>query len=351
MTMQPRTLARFATTGIAVVALLVSSAVAMATTRGSTTPGALHVESSATIPHANASDPLVTAEASNGVVAVAVPRNTMTDDIEIAAGAHQPKVFAIVPSGTAAMAFSKTDLFVAGRHAMSSFSRATGAVIRTWEVRVAKTEGAALGYGDGRLWALGSNGHGRHVFEIKPGSAGQTVVGSGHNVASIAAGPRGVYFVRSGGHRLVRVAADGTHVTAPTHETVNEELSGPAAVQATAVDGGTLLVVHDAGQGFDAVLVRYNAKSLKHLSSAPTDDTHADAVPTTAGDLVLIAHEDSFGCSNASAKACVARISTKTAKVSSKVRLPRGVALSGLVGPDPAVVIGRHGHAHLIRLT
>jgi hypothetical protein len=310
--------------------------------------------SSATIPHSNAHAQLVTAEASNGVVAVAVPRNSATDDVEVAAGAHQPKVFVIVPSGTVAMAFSSTDLFVAGRHAISSFNRSTGGFIRTWKVHVESSEGAAgaaLGYSDGRLWAIGSSGHGRRVMEINPGSAGLTSVGSGNNVVSIATGPRGVYFVRSGGHMLVRVAADGTHVIAPTHEKVNEELAGPAAVQAIALDGGTLLAVHDFGQGFDAALVRYNAKSLKHLSSAPTDVTHADAVPTTAGDLVLIANDEAPGCSNASAKACVARLSTKTAKVSSKVRLPSGAALSGLVGPDPAVVIGRHGHAHLVRLT
>jgi hypothetical protein len=351
-------IARLAVVGIGVAALLGGGASAQATTRAPAHLGALHVASSARIPHANGTHRLVTAEASNGDVAIAVPRTATTDEIEVAKGGHKPKLFATVPHGTVAMAFSNTELFVAGRHAMSSFKRSTGAFLTTWQIRVSKDQaegaaGSAMVYGDGVIWAVGTGESlGRQVFEIKPNSAGNLIsAGSGKNVFSIAAGPRGVFFVESGGHTLVRVTAAGTGTLAKTHEKVSEMLSGPAAMQAIAVDGATLLVAHDYGQGLDAGIVRYNTKTLKHLSVAGTDIAHANLVPTVDGDLALIDTDDTVGCAHGSTEPCVERVAPATAKVTAAVEPAHGNALSAIVGPVPTVVIGAHGHAELIRLS
>jgi hypothetical protein len=249
------------------------------------------------------------------------------------------------------MAFDHSDLFIAGSRAISCVDRATGAVVRSWQVRTAAPAELAdtvLTYGDGRLWALGTRAHGRKVFEINPGAAAVRPVGTGHNVFSIASGPRGVYFVRSGGHVLIRVSAGDVRTIAPTHETVSETESGPAAVQPVVVDGKDLIVAHDYGQGFDAGIVRYDARTLAHLTVAGTNVALTDVVPTGDGDLVVLTGPGLGGCSDG--KPCVARISTTTAKTSDKLRLGAGRILSTLLGPQPAVVVARGHHADLLRL-
>jgi hypothetical protein len=224
-------------------------------------------------------------------------------------------------------------------------------VVRTWQVSTetrTTNAGATMTYGDGRLWLLGSHGHGRKVLEIDPSAAAITSVGSGHNVASIAAGPHGVYFVRSGGHTLVRVSASGHRMTAPTHEQVSESLSGPAAVHAVVVDGHDLIVAHDAGQGFDSAIVRYNAASLAHLGDVGTNVAITAVVPTAEGTLVLLSGPDLGGCSTNDP--CVAKVSTTTATTSHDLHLHAGPALSVLLGPQAAVVVARGHHADLYRI-
>lgn len=313
----------------------------------------LHVASDQLVPHAKGTANIVAGEAPDGAVFLAVRLSASTDAIEVATGSHAPKVVTDVPGGTVAIAASHSLFFVAGRTALSGFRRSSGAVTRTWSVRVPKSFGLAGGpmvYGDGRLWAVRLTSKGREVVEINPSSATITTVGSGHNVENLAVGPRGVYFVQSGGHTLVRVAANGTHVTAPTHETVNEHLSGPAAVQPIAVSGKTLLVAHDFGQGEDAELIRYNAASLAKLSEVSTNLFHTDIVPTVDGNLLLF-NGTVGGCSTPAHPVCVAEISTTTAKTSHGRQLPAGQALSALVGPHPAVVVRHAGHVRLVRLS
>jgi hypothetical protein len=340
---------------VAASAAIAAVPLGMATQAASARPvapahAALHVTATVPIPGAVGHLGYVTAEASNGDVFIAVPKTSTTDAIEVIVGSHAPKVVATVPAGTVGIAVSPTQFFVAGRRAISSFDRTTDAFIRTWVVKVPATLGGAkpgvfggiLRYGDGRLWALGSTGGGKEVVEINPASASITVVGSGKNVFDLAVGPRGVYFVHTGGHTLVRVAANGTKVTKPTHEAVSETLSGPAALQVIAVNGNTLLISHDAGQGLDAGLLRYNATTLARLSEAGTSVFHTDVVPTVVGDLVLFNQTTGEGCSTKAHPVCIAPISTTTAKTGPGVALPTGSALSVLHGPFPAVIV-RHG--------
>jgi hypothetical protein len=349
-----RRIARLAMTGVGVLAVVGGVAIPSnaATGRPGDAGSSLHVVSNQHLPHSTSTARLVSAEASNGDVAVAVPAGVTNDDIEIARSGHAPTLFLTVPAGTRAMAFDHSDLFIAGPHAISSVDRATGTVIRTWELRTASEAavvGSTLAYGDGRLWVLGTTGNGRKVFEIQSGAAGITSVGSGHHVATIAVGSRGVYFVRGGGHTLVRVSASGHQVTAPTHEKVSETLSGPEAVEAIVVDGKDRIVGHDYGQGFDAGIVRYNAKTLAHLGVAGTNVALTAVVPTVEGNLVLMTGVGQGACP--AHHSCVAKISTTTAKTTDKVQLPGGDILSVLLGPDPAVVVAHSHHADLLRLS
>lgn len=166
--------------------------------------------------------------------------------------------------------------------------------------------------------------------------------------STIAAGSRGVYFVRGGGHTLIRVSASGHRVTAPTHETVNVALSGPAALHAIVVVGKDLIAGHDYGQGFDAGIIRYNAKTLAHLGVAGTSVALTAIVPTVDGNLVLLTGPGQGGCS--ATNPCAAKISTTTAKTTGKLHLPGGQVLSVLMGPQLAVVVAHGHHADLLRL-
>jgi hypothetical protein len=333
-------------------AVVAVAGLAIAGTGVASAGGGLAVTSNTEIPASNPHNSIVAGEGPDGTVYVAVPGGA-TDAIDELVGAHSAKKVETVLPGTVGIAATKSVFFVAGPRAIASFSRATGDLERTWVVKVSSELGVAgnmMVAGDGRLWVVGSTGHGRKVFEINPHSDAIKSVGSGHNVFSLAVGPLGAYFVRSGGHTLVRVATNGHVATAPTHETVNETLSGPGAVQAEAVADGILLVSHAAGQGLDATLVRYSAHSLAHLSIAGTDLAHSQVVATTAGVLVLLATDDTRGCKNPAVHACVARISTKTAAALDTVKLPTGAVLSPLLGPKPAVVVAHGHHAHLTRV-
>jgi hypothetical protein len=313
----------------------------------------LAVTSDTLIPASNPHNLLVIGEAADGAVYAAVPTTAGTDAIEVLNGAHPARVVTHVSPGTVGIAATKSDFFVAGRSAISSFSPKTGRLRRTWDVRVASLFGAAgnmMVAGDGRLWVVGNAGQGRHVIEINPGSASIRQIGSGVNVFSLAVGSRGVYFVRSGGQSVIRVGVGGHHKSAPSHEKVNLKLSGAAALQAQAVVGGHLLVSHAAGQGLDATLVRYDARTLAHLGWAGTDLAHSAVVSTANGPLVLLATSDTGGCPNPAVHACVAQIVPATAKTVQTVKLPSGAVLSPLVGPKPAIVVARGGHAHLVRL-
>lgn len=351
--LRSRTLLASAVVMATATSFMAVTAVSHAATRQGSVAATLHVTSDSFVPHANGTAELIGTEAADGTVFLVVRISASADSIEVAAGSRAAKDIATVPHGTVAIAASKTMFFVAGRTAISSFSRTTGAVLRTWSVRVPRPLGLASGplvYGDGRLWAVRSTASGRKVVEIDPTSATVKTVGSGRNVFALAVGSRGVYFVRSGGHTLIRVAASGARVTAPTHEVVNEHLSGPAAVQVVAVDGSTLLVSHDAGQGLDAELVRYNAKTLARIAAVSTNVFHTAVVPTVDGNLVLLDGTIGGGCSTSARPVCVAAISTKTAKTGHGVRLPTSEALSALFGPRPAVVVRHGAHAQLIRL-
>ena len=244
-----------------------------------------------------------------------------------------------------ALAADDTYLYVGGSSQIVAYSRATGALARTWNVAQPVRLMAASA---DRLWAVLGGLTGGQVVEINPGSGDMTTVGTDtENVESIAAGPQGIYYVQSGGATIVHISADGTRQQAPTNQTVNLQLSGPAAIQAISVIGDQVLLIHNAGQGLDSSSQTYNASTLAGpQANAPGRADSNLAISTLAGPLDLVIGENSTSSSE------VGRYNLSTGAVTDAVIYPPDTWEVGpLLGPYPAVfVFPQSGPVYLDRI-
>ena len=247
-----------------------------------------------------------------------------------------------------ALAADSTYLYVGGGNKIIEYARATGSIARTLTLAMPVRLMAASA---GELWAvLGSSVTGPgQVVEINPGSGTVDTVGTDSaNVVDVAAGPLGLYYVESGGATIVRVNPNGTHLEAATNQTVNQQLSGPAAIQAISVIGNDLFLIHDAGQGQDSSSQTYDASTLagpQTNASGIADSNHA--VGTLAGPMDL-GEPDEPSCSG---KGCVGRYNLSTGAITDAVTYPQSVHLGVLLGPYPAVIVfPTSGHVYLERI-
>jgi hypothetical protein len=253
------------------------------------------------------------------------------------------------PIPVTALAADSTYLYVGGGNKIVEYARATGSIARTVTLAMPVRVMAASA---GELWAvLGSSVTGPgQVVEISPASGTVATVGTdGTNVLDVAAGPLGLYYVESGGATIVRVNPNGTHVEAATNQTVNQQLSGPAAVQAISVIGSQLFVIHDAGQGMDSSSQTYDATSLAgpQNNNAPGIAGSNHAVATLAGAMDASA-PDGSACSG---KDCVGRYNVATGAITDAVTFPQSTHLGPLLGPYPAVIVfPTSGRVYLARL-
>jgi hypothetical protein len=282
-----------------------------------------------------------TAQPTGAPVAPAGTTVYVVDDNDPAAVAEHP------PIPVAALAADDTYLYVGGGNQIIEYARATGSIARTLSLAQPVR---LMAVAAGKLWAvLGSiSGPGR-VVEISPGSGAVTTVGTDTaNVLDLAAGPLGLYYVESGGATIVRINPNGTRLEAQSDQTVNTELSGPAAVQAISVIGGELFVTHNAGQGDDSSSQTYNATTLAGpLTNAPGTADSNQAVGTLAGPLDRSAPVAS-ACSGQN---CVGRYNIATGAVTDAVSYPQSARLGPLLGPYPAVVVfPASGHVYLERI-
>ncbi len=232
-----------------------------------------------------------------------------------------------------ALAADDTYLYIAGSNLIVAYNRATGELARTWKVAQPVRLMAASA---GRLWAVVGGLTGGRVLEIDPGSRGMTTVGTDTaNVESVAAGPQGIYYVESGGATIVHISPDGTRQQAPTNQTVNLQMSGPAAIQAISVIRDQVLLVHDAGQGLDSSSQTYNASTLAGpLTNAPGTADSNHAISSLAGPVDLISGENVTGRSE------VGRYNLSTGAVTDAVTYPPDTKGVGpLLGPYPAVFV------------
>jgi hypothetical protein len=270
-----------------------------------------------------------TAPQSGPPVAPAGAAVYVVDDDNPAAVAEHPSI------PVAALAADDTYLYVGGGNQIIEYARATGSIARTLTLAQPVR---LMAVAAGQLWAvLGSvNGPGR-VVEISPGSGTVTTVGTDTaNVLDLAAGPLGLYYVESGGATIVRINPNGTRLKVPTNQTVNQELSGPAAIQAISVIGDQLFVTHNAGQGYDSSSQTYNATTLAGpLTNAPGTAGSNQAVDTLAGPLDTSAPV-AAACSG---QDCVGRYNIATGAVTDAVTYPQSTHLGALLGPYPAVIV------------
>jgi hypothetical protein len=264
--------------------------------------------------------------------APAAPAGTavyVVDDNDPVAIAEHPSI------PVAALAADDTYLYVGGGNEIIEYARATGSIARTLTLAQPVR---LMAVAAGKLWAvLGSvSGPGR-IVEISPGSGTVSTVGTDTaNVLDLAAGPLGLYYVESGGATIVRINPNGTRLEAQTNQTVNEELSGPAAIQAISVIGGQLFVTHNAGQGEDSSSQTYNSATLAGpQSNAPGTAGSNQAVDSLAGPLDRSAPAGS-ACSGQN---CVGRYNIATGAVTDAVTYPQSTRLGPLLGPYPAVVV------------
>jgi hypothetical protein len=251
------------------------------------------------------------------------------------------------PVPVTALAADATYLYVGGGNQIVEYARATGSIARTVRLSLPVRLMAASA---GKLWAvLGSLTGTGQVVEITPGSGAVKTVGTDTaNVLNVAAGPLGLYYVESGGATIVRVNPNGTHLEAATNQTVNQQLSGPAAVQAISVLGSQLLVIHNAGQGLDSTSQTYDATTLAGpQNNAPGIAGSNHAVDTLAGPMDLSA-PDGSACSG---KGCVGRYNVATGAITDPVRYPTSTHLGLLLGPYPTVILfPSSGHVLLERI-
>jgi hypothetical protein len=247
----------------------------------------------------------------------------------------------------AALAADATYLYVGGGTQIIEYARSSGSITRTLTMAMPVRLMAAAA---GRLWAvLGAIGGPGQVAEISPGPGTVTTVGTDTaNVADVAAGPLGLYYVESGGATIVRINPNGTRLQAATNQTVNQQLSGPGAIQAISVIGGQLFVTNNAGQGDDSSSQTYNATTLAGpLTNAPGTAQSNQAVGTLAGPMDLSAPVAS-ACSGQN---CVGRYNIATGAVTDAVTYPQSTRLGPLLGPYPAVVVfPRSGPVYLERV-
>lgn len=273
----------------------------------------------------------IAAEGPDGTVFVATPGGGVVWTAKLGA---QPAVAEHIPGGVDALAADATYLYVASGRTVYAYARSTGDLARQWAL---PDKGSVL-----NLEVTGSRVWARMGMQASdpPPDATATLVELDKSggaplrqltvpwTTSLAGGPSGVYYVVSS-KTLVEQTDAGTARSAPVNDPVNLELSGAYAIQALAVDGDRVLVVHYAGQGLDAVLHTYDAGTLAGPSNQ-TGYTAAASLAANNGQLVALDNEGDCGDGNA----CLAAVTLGTGLSPKTI----AVAPGSLLGPHPAVV-------------
>jgi hypothetical protein len=273
----------------------------------------------------------IQAEGPDGTVFVATPGGAVVWTAKLGA---QPAIAEHVPGGTDALAADTAYLYIASGRSLYAYARTTGELARQWAL---PDKGSVLDLEitGSRVWAR----MGVQASDPPPDATATLVEVDKAGGAplrqvtvpwptSLAGGPSGLYYVLSS-KTLVEQADAGTTKSAPVNDPVNVELSGLYAIQALAVDGGQVLVVHYAGQGLDAVLHTYDARTLAGPSDK-TDYTAAASLAANDGSLVALDNEGDCGDGNA----CLATVTIGKGLSSKTVAVAPGT----LLGPKPAVV-------------
>ena len=255
-----------------------------------------------------------------------------------------------------ALAADAGSLYVGVGKSVFAYSRTTGALVHTWMQAALFGTVNQLVVAGNRVWGLytapddGPPAAPAALVEINPSSNNpvRTVTGI-TGTFSMAAGTSGVYYVTNQSSQLVEQTNGGKTISAPTHQAVDLQLSGPSAIQAIAVVGGQVVLQHDAGQGLDAVLNTYDAVSLAGPSALIPFSAAEQLVSTPSG-LFVIGNPDTGACV-AGQQTCVRRFSLAGGNIGDPLALPDDTLATDLTGPYPSVVLGAGSDLHVLRIS
>jgi hypothetical protein len=256
-----------------------------------------------------------------------------------------------------ALAADSANLYIATAPTIGEYSRTTGNLVRSWPTpSSAPGPASQLVVAGNRLWALfttpdpNTASPTSEIVELDPQSTTpvRSVAGV-TGVYTLAAGASSIYYVTDNSSKVVEQTNDGHTVTAPSGQPVNLQLSGPSAIQAVAVAGGSLVTQHDAGQGLDATLNGYDATTLAG-PSASTLFSATDQLAETASGLIVVGGVESNTC-GADQAPCVSRFDLTTGDVGSALALPANTESTQVVGPYPTVVLGLGSDLQVLRIS
>lgn len=338
-----------ALTGAAGLALPVAVA-----TSASAAPAALRITSSVGVtglPPAGLESPVIAAEAPDGAVYVASitgGKQTVWDS-PLAGKAHIADRVTGVGVITA-IAADASYLYVGTAKSVTSYRRTNGALTHRWTFKSQQSVSQVAVAGD-RVWALltvaGNVSGPSALAEFDPSSAVRVRAVNGLvDTYAIAPTSTGVDYVTARSSTIVHLGNDGTRTTAKTHLTVNQTLSGPAAIQAELVHGNTLLLSFAAGQGLDASLFGYNATTLAGPGK-PADFSAVSLLGNTSLGLLDTPGAGIVGCKSP-INQCIVRYGS-TGSVGAALTLPYSET-SGPLGPFPAVVGVSKAVLHVVRI-
>lgn len=342
------------------VAILGAAAASLALPVGtaSASPAPLHISSTIGVPGsvpAGRFGPPIAAEAPDGVVYVAtVAGGGQSVDVFSTTGARHLADRVTGVGAITALAADATRLYVGTDHSVSAYLRSNGGLAQRWLFSPGPRALSQVAVAGNRVWGVftphGATPTTSSLVELDPTSPVRVATINGvSDLVTIAAAPTAIYYVTAKSSTIVRLTNAGVRTTAKTHLTVNQTLSGPAAVQAEVLQGNHLIVRFAAGQGLDAVTYVYNATTLAGPGK-PAGFNAGSLLGNTSLGLLETAAPDDLGCTSTEHPCLIRYAVGSGGAVAPALVLPYDGA-SAPLGPFPAVVVTSGTHQRVLRIS
>lgn len=346
--------------GLQLAALAAATSLALPVAAAAAAPPALHIASTVAIPGAMAAASLgmpVATEAPDGTVYVATVDGGQQTVRSVSLTGARHVVDRVTGVGTiTALAADATYLYAGTPLAISAYRRTDGALVQRWPLSPSPRQLSQLAVAGNRVWGLltplGFTRKPSSLVELDPTSPIRVRTVNGvPDTTSIAATSSAIYYVSDKSSTVVRLTNAGVRTTAPTHEVVNQTLSGPAAIQALLVDGSAVVVRFDAGQGLDATTFSYNASTLAGPSASHGAFDAGSALGKTSSLGLLESGIPGGNSCVSTLHPCLVRYAIGSGgPVAPALSLPYDGAGAPL-GPFPAVVATQGNHLSVLRIS